>query len=109
MTSGARIALIFVSSLTLTIGVTAQQSPPAALTAADYQRAEQFMGYNTTPLVFRTGVRPNWLADDRFWYRVTTSSGQETWLVDPAAKSKTACTIDPCKAAAPPAAPPSSE
>ena len=38
-------------------------------TAADYQRAERFMGYNTTPLVLRSGVRPNWLPDERFWYR----------------------------------------
>ena len=26
------------------------------------------MGYNTTPLVVRSGVRPNWLPDERFWY-----------------------------------------
>jgi len=109
MTSGSRVALIFVSGLFLTIGVAAQQPAPAAITAADYARAEQFMGYNTAPLVFRTGVRPNWIADDRFWYRVTTPSGQETWLVDPAAKSKTPCTLDPCNAATPPPAPPPTE
>src|SRR5882757_2882234 len=53
-------------------------------TAADYQRAEKFMTYNTTPLVLRSGVRPNWLPDDRFWYRVTTAEGAEFILVDPA-------------------------
>src|SRR5215469_11424531 len=53
-------------------------------TAADYAHAEQFMGYNTTPLVYRSGVRPNWLAEDRFWYRVTTPAGAEFVLVDPA-------------------------
>jgi dipeptidyl-peptidase-4 len=53
-------------------------------TAADYQRAERFMGYNTTPLVHRSGVRPNWLPDERFWYRVTTAEGAEFVLVDPA-------------------------
>src|ERR1022692_2063038 len=31
------------------------------LSAADYARAEKMMGYNTTPLVVRSGVRPNWL------------------------------------------------
>ena len=46
---------------------------PAALTAADYARAEKFMGYNTTPLVYRSGVRPTWLPDDRFWYAVWTA------------------------------------
>jgi dipeptidyl aminopeptidase/acylaminoacyl peptidase len=57
---------------------------PRVFTSADYSHAEQFMPYNTTPLVFRTGVRPNWLAEDRFWYRVTTPAGAEFVLVDPA-------------------------
>jgi dipeptidyl aminopeptidase/acylaminoacyl peptidase len=53
-------------------------------TAADYQRAERFMTYNTTPLVYRSGVRPNWIAgSERFWYRVTTPQGSEFTLVDP--------------------------
>ena len=54
-----------------------------ALTAGDYARAEKFMGYNTNPLVFRAGIRPRWLADDRFWYRVMTQNGSEFVLVDP--------------------------
>src|ERR1044072_1503630 len=57
---------------------------PRALTTADYARAEKFMTYNTTPLVYRAGVRPNWMAGDRFWYRVTTAGGPEFWIVDPA-------------------------
>jgi dienelactone hydrolase len=52
-------------------------------TAADYARAEKMMGYNTTPLVFRSGVRPNWQPDERFWYRITTADGAEFVLVDP--------------------------
>ena len=56
----------------------------AAMTAADYARAENFMNYNVTPLVYRSGVRGNWLADDRVWYRVTTESGSVATLVDPA-------------------------
>ena len=55
-----------------------------ALTAADYARAEKFMSYNTTPLVFGTSVRPIWLPDERFWYRNTTEKGSEFVLVDPA-------------------------
>lgn len=55
-----------------------------ALTAADYARAEKFMSYNTAPLVLRAGVRPTWLPDGRFWYRVTTENGAEFVLVDPA-------------------------
>ncbi len=66
-----------------------QAAPPArALTADDYARAERFMGYNTTPLVFRMAVRPNWLPDDRFWYRVAVPGGAEFVLVDPARATK---------------------
>ena len=48
----------------------AQQGSAGAVTAADYQRAEKFLTYNTSPLVFHR-VRATWLADDRFWYRDT--------------------------------------
>jgi dipeptidyl-peptidase-4 len=53
-------------------------------TAADYARAEKFMPYNTTPLVYHSGVRATWLADDRLWYRTTTPAGTEFVLVDAA-------------------------
>jgi dipeptidyl aminopeptidase/acylaminoacyl peptidase len=55
-----------------------------ALTAADYAHAERFMSYNTSGLMFRSSVQANWLPDDRMWYRVTTSTGSEFILVDPA-------------------------
>lgn len=50
-----------------------------AITAADYARAEKFMGYNTAPLVSGS-VRVAWLPDDRFWYR----KGNEFILVNTA-------------------------
>jgi len=43
-----------------------QTTAPRALTAGDYARAEQYMAYNTTPLVLRSGVRPTWLPDFLF-------------------------------------------
>ena len=61
---------------------------PRALTAADYARAEQFMGYNTAPLVFGAAVRPTWLSGDRFWYRNATAAGFEFVVVDPARKTR---------------------
>ena len=63
------------------------QAPPA-LTADDYARAEQFMSYNTTPLVFGTAVRPSWLSGDRFWYRNSIPDGAEFVLVDPARRTR---------------------
>src|SRR5436305_3120890 len=62
---------------------------PRAYTAADYARAEKFMPYNTTPLVYRATVRPNWMADDRFWYRVSTPAGAEFVVVDPGKGTRT--------------------
>ena len=54
-----------------------------ALTAADYARAEKFMGYNTASLVFGASVRARRLPDERFWYRKTTEAGSEFVLIDP--------------------------
>jgi dipeptidyl-peptidase-4 len=74
-------------TLAISTSVVAQQ--PAAITAQDYQRAEKWMGYNTNPLVFRSGVRPNWQGDDRFWYRVTTPEGSNFIMVNTATGAKT--------------------
>ncbi len=80
------LAGVSIASAILSLSVFAQQR---AFTAADYQRAEKFMGYNTNALVLRSGVRPSWLPDERFWYRVTTGDGAEFTLVDPAKGTKT--------------------
>ena len=72
---------------------------PRVLTTADYAHAEQFMGYNTTPLVLRNSVVPTWLPDERFTYRVTTADGTEFILVDPA-KGTRAPAFDHAKLAA---------
>src|SRR5689334_25341315 len=85
------ILKLIVLTFVTTIPVAAQQTNDArpALSAQDYQRAEKWMGYNTNPLVFRTGVRPNWQGDDRFWYRVTTPEGSEFIMVEIATGTKT--------------------
>ena len=81
--------------LTLTTGalITAMTLPGAAqsrttVTAADYTRAEQYLGYNTTPLVSNGPVQTNWLPNDRFWYRNVTVAGSEFVLVDAARATK---------------------
>ena len=100
----SRSGLFLAASLLAGSAAFAQSAaePPRALTAADYSRAEKFMTYNTTPLVFRSGVRPTWLPGDpadRFWYRVTTEKGVEVVLVDPTKAAKSPCDLPPCKAA----------
>jgi dipeptidyl aminopeptidase/acylaminoacyl peptidase len=54
------------------------------VTSDDYARAEKYLDYSVNPLVLHAGVKPVWLPDDRFWYRVTTENGSEVVLVDPA-------------------------
>ncbi len=81
--------------------VTTQQTTPFApktLTAADYARAEKFLGPAVTPLVMNASVQPNWLADGRFWYRATTATGAQSWLVDPEKKTRVQCDVPatPC-------------
>ncbi|MEJ7666026.1 MAG: DPP IV N-terminal domain-containing protein [Hymenobacter sp.] len=73
--------------------------PRPAVTAQDYARAEQFLGYNTQPLVDGSAGPPTWLAGDRFWYRVLTAQGSEFVVVDPARKTRTVA-FDQAKLAA---------
>ena len=67
-------------------------------TAADYEHAEKFMGYNVNPLVLHGGVRPSWISGDRFWYRTTTAEGTQFILMD-AAKATKAPAFDHAKIA----------
>jgi len=60
---------------------------PSALTAADYARAEKFMGYNTEPLVYHA-VHPAWTGDERIWYRDTDADGTRFVLFDPVKLTK---------------------
>ncbi|MCA1667030.1 MAG: DPP IV N-terminal domain-containing protein, partial [Thermomicrobia bacterium] len=57
----------------------------ATITWADYARAEQFLPWNATPLVFNAAMCPNWIAEsDRFWYRRAGRDGATFLVVDPA-------------------------
>lgn len=76
--------LFTASAIVLAMAANAQQ----VLTAKDYERAEKFMSYNTDAFIDGGAVRPNWMADDRFWYLVTTPKKNEFILVDPAKKTR---------------------
>lgn len=78
-----------VTACAVAFTVNAQQK---ALTPQDYQKAESFMGYNTAKFIDNTISPPNWLAGDQFWYTKKTAKGLETYLVDPAKKTKTLTT-----------------
>jgi dipeptidyl aminopeptidase/acylaminoacyl peptidase len=83
----------------------AAQTAPRALTAADYARAEKFMGYNVTPLATLPTVRPTWLPDGRFWYR-NAAPAASVVVVDPARRTREQCeaTATTCAGVAIPAA-----
>lgn len=67
-----------------------QENTPK-ITAEDYEQATKFLNFNTNSLVDRANVRPVWLEDGRFWYRVNTPEGTEYVLVNPKnGKKKTA-------------------
>jgi dipeptidyl-peptidase-4 len=69
------------------IPVFAQQQP-IVRGAADYERAEKFLGSNVYPLVSGGEVTPKWLSDDRFWYQHTTADGIDFVLIDPAKRTR---------------------
>ncbi len=95
--------------LVLFLTATSVQAQQGAVTADDYARAEKFLGFNTSPLVFNSGVVPNWLADERFTYRVRHADGTSPLkLVDPARASVTNCVTNSqaCAQVTPPTPPP---
>ncbi len=70
------LGLIPILAGTLVVGMAAQ--------TVDYQRAEQFLTWNTTKLITGDVAIPNWRPDGhRFWYRVTAASGADFVMVDP--------------------------
>ena len=73
---------------------------PRQLTAADYARAERYLGTTTAPLVTGTGVRPTWIDGGRFWYRTNVPSGSGFFIVDPTRRTRAALFDQPRLAAA---------
>jgi dipeptidyl aminopeptidase/acylaminoacyl peptidase len=83
-----RNRVIIVSICLFVSAVVVNGQTTRTLTAADYARAESMLSYKTAPLIDRAGVRPVFLPDGRFWYRVFTPTGSEYVLIDPADGSR---------------------
>ncbi len=75
-------------TISFALAQTANAQQVKSLTAEDYRQAERFMSYNTDQYVDHGSVRPNWLLDEKFWYRSLTPNGSEFILVDPAKKTR---------------------
>ena len=82
----ARAFIFFLASGLFGLAARARQNSSDAgrvFTEADYARAEKFMPYNTTPLVYGT-ERATWLSGGRFWFRSTSPEDSEFVIVDAA-------------------------
>jgi dipeptidyl-peptidase 4 len=86
--SRSTVHLALVAAIGAAAVVSGRAQSPAAVTVADYQRAERFLNYNTNPLVFNGPVRATWLPGDRFWYRNLGPTGAQFFLVDAAKATK---------------------
>ena len=64
-------------------GISGTTGIPGSVTWADYRRAESLMSWNLQDKVLRSNIRPQWMDDDRFWYRVRTENGYRFYQVDP--------------------------
>jgi dipeptidyl-peptidase-4 len=76
--------LTSVLCIVVAFAATAQQAAKKELTAADYDRATKFLSFNTSKLVYNTGINPVWLGDGRFWYSISTAAGKQFVLINPA-------------------------
>src|SRR5262245_52760373 len=76
--------------LCLAAAVVPLSAQRAAVTASDYARAEKFLAAGLAGLVVGGTVTPNWLPDERFWYRNLTMNGSEIVVIDPVTRTRTA-------------------
>ncbi|MDQ2746071.1 MAG: DPP IV N-terminal domain-containing protein, partial [Acidobacteriota bacterium] len=79
--------LLFIFAATAFAQQTAMTAP-RVVSAADYARAEKMLGFNTGQLVDRSGLRPTFMPDGKFYYRVLTATGSEYVLINPADGSR---------------------
>ena len=67
---------------------TLAQTGRDTLTESDYEQATKFLSFNTTDLVDRSYVRPNWLDNGKFWYKISVEDENTFVLVDPESGEK---------------------
>ncbi len=73
------LLIIFCFTAVTTLAQTGRDS----LTKSDYEHATKFLSFNTTDLVDKSYVRPNWLENGKFWYKVSVEDENTFVLVDP--------------------------
>ena len=82
------ILLVGLASIGAVVAQDRARHAPAVVTAADYARAEKFLGPGVSGLVVGGSVAPAWLPDERFSYRSVTPEGTQFLLVDPVKRTR---------------------
>lgn len=90
---------IFLTAFVVVLALMVNAQDQDSLSIKDYARAESFLPFNTQQYIDHSGVRPNWLPDDRFWFRDLNSHGSEFILANPS-NGKLAAAFDQQKLAA---------
>ena len=68
--------------------INAEGTEKSEVTSADYMQAERFLSWNLEDKIYNDSVSPNWIDDNRFWYRNRFSKGHEFIFVDPEAGTR---------------------
>lgn len=84
--------ITYAFAIFLFVSITNVFGQQRTLTTEDYARAEKMLGFNTSKLIDRAGVRPVWMEDGKFWYQVATPSGREFVLINPTDGSRKTAT-----------------
>ena len=70
------------AAVAFTVPLFAQPQRPG-VSPADYARAERLLAPALNSLVVGGSVAPNWIANDRFWYRTAGVDGSVQTILDP--------------------------
>ena len=81
---GFRVLAAVMGGLSVLLAGGGARAQGRQLTAQDYARAEQFMPYDTEPLVDHAVYRVHWLDDLRFWYIDHDAAGDQYRMMDAA-------------------------
>ena len=83
-----KIGFALATGIALAFSAVAQTGDKKIVTTAEYEQATKSLGFNTSKLIYRGNVSPNWLPDGKFWYTVSVPGGVEYVLIDPADGSR---------------------
>jgi dienelactone hydrolase len=75
---------LFLTVIPIALAITANAQQVRTLTTKDYERAENALAASLQPMIEHTGIKPTWLADDRFYYK----EGNQFILFNPAKGTK---------------------